>query len=150
VLKLIALGIFVVGVQFAAPAQTVMQPKAPNVVRSVVGDQNYDKLVLRLKSLNRDIESKGIHEFPGASGKMLTGYAYGEYYDWDLYFENIYLSYYGESKYNFTNLKIFLDREQPDGFISRTVGITYPRPRHVQAVSCPDSRPGVQAKWRQL
>jgi hypothetical protein len=92
VLKLIALGIFVVGFQFAAPAQTVMQPKALNVVRSVVGDQNYDKLVLRLKSLNRDIESKGIHEFPGASGKMLTGYAYGEYYDWDLYFENIYLS----------------------------------------------------------
>jgi putative isomerase len=131
VLKLIALGIFVVGFQFAAPAQTVMQPKAAKAVRSVVGDQNYDKLVLRLKSLNRDIESKGIHEFPGASGKMLTGYAYGEYYDWDLYFENIYLSYYGESKYNFTNLKIFLDREQPDGFISRTVGITYPRPRQM-------------------
>jgi putative isomerase len=131
VLKLIALGMFVLGAQLAVPAQTAIQPKPSNDVKSAVGAQNYDKLVLRLKALNRDIESKGIHDFPGVSGKMLTGYAYGEYYDWDLYFENIYLSYYGESKYDFTNIKVFLDREKPDGFISRTVGITYPRPRQM-------------------
>lgn len=131
VLKLIALGMFVIGAQLTTLSQTAIQTKPANDVKSLVGNQNYDKLVLRLKALNRDIESKGLHVFPGASGKMLTGYAYGEYYDWDLYFENIYLSYYGESKYNFTNLKVFLDRQQPDGFISRTVGITYPRPRQM-------------------
>ncbi|MDR3727925.1 MAG: trehalase family glycosidase [Terracidiphilus sp.] len=130
-LKLIALGMFVIGAQLTTLSQTAIQTKPANDVKSLVGNQNYDKLVLRLKALNRDIESKGLHVFPGASGKMLTGYAYGEYYDWDLYFENIYLSYYGESKYNFTNLKVFLDRQQPDGFISRTVGITYPRPRQM-------------------
>lgn len=95
---------------------------------STIGQPEHQKLLPRLKSLNSDIEAKGIHEFPGADGKLLTGYAYGEYYDWDLYFENIYLSYYGVSKYDFTNFKVFLDRQQPDGFVSRTLGITYPRP----------------------
>ena len=75
-----------------------------------------------------DIATKGLHDFPGADGEMLTGYAYGEYYDWDLYFENLYLSYYSVSQYNFTNFKVFLDRQQPDGFVSRTIGITYKRP----------------------
>lgn len=61
-------------------------------------------------------------------GKLITGYAYGEFFDWDLYFENLYLSYYGVSDYDFTNLKLFLDKQQPDGFIARTIGIKYPRP----------------------
>jgi hypothetical protein len=59
---------------------------------------------------------------------LITGYAYGEFFDWDLYFENLYLSYYGVSDYDFTNLKLFLDKQQPDGFIARTIGIKYPRP----------------------
>jgi hypothetical protein len=95
---------------------------------SLIGKQEYAELRGRLRSLNADIESKGLQDFPGAHGKLLTGYAYGEYYDWDLYFENIYLSYYGVSKYDFTNFKVFLDRQQPDGFVSRTLGITYLRP----------------------
>jgi len=28
---------------------------------------------------------------------VLTGYSYGEFYDWDLYFENLFLTYYRES-----------------------------------------------------
>jgi hypothetical protein len=85
-------------------------------------------LIVRLESLNGNIRSKGLHNFPGADGRLLTGYAYGEYFDWDLYFENLYLSYYGVSKYNFTNFKIFLDRQELDGFVSRTLGVKYPRP----------------------
>jgi putative isomerase len=65
-------------------------------------------------SLNHDIATKGLHDFREADGKMPAGYAYGEFYDWDLYFENVYLSYYGVSNYNFTNFKVFLDRQQPD------------------------------------
>jgi putative isomerase len=87
-----------------------------------------EALIARLESLNRDIQSKGLHDFPGSDGKLLTGYAYGEYFDWDLYFENLYLSYYGVSKYDFTNFKVFLDRQEPDGFVARTLGIKYPRP----------------------
>ena len=49
-------------------------------------------LKARLIQVNQDIRSKGLHAYPGSKDKLLTGYAYGEYYDWDLYFENVYLS----------------------------------------------------------
>ena len=104
------------------------QPQVASKSEATLLSAENEELAARLESLNNDIRSKGIHDFPGAGGKLLTGYAYGEYYDWDLYFENIYLSYYGVSKYDFTNFKVFLDRQQPDGFVSRTLGITYPRP----------------------
>lgn len=88
-------------------------------------------LKARLMQVNRDIEARGLHPFPGSDGKLLTGYAYGEFFDWDLYFENVYLSYYGVSQYDFTNLQIFLSRQQPDGFISRTLGVVYPKPQQM-------------------
>ena len=94
-----------------------------NALESFVGQADFEKLTPRLETLNRDIATKGLHDFPEADGKMLTGYAYGEFYDWDLYFENVYLSYYGVSTYDFINFKVFLDRQQPDGFVSRTIGI---------------------------
>jgi hypothetical protein len=80
----------------------------------------------RLFQLNHDIASRGIHAFPESKEKLLTGYAYGEFYDWDLYFENVYLSYYGVHKYDFSNLQVFLGRQKPDGFVSRT--LVKPRP----------------------
>lgn len=85
----------------------------------------------RLDQVNHDIQARGVHSFPGSNGKLLTGYVYGEFFDWDLYFENLYLSYYGVNKYDFTNLQVFLERQQPDGFISRTLGIVYPKPRQM-------------------
>lgn len=42
-------------------------------------------------------------------------------YDWDLYFENLYMSYFGISDYCFTNLKSFLNQQCVNGFISRTL-----------------------------
>jgi hypothetical protein len=78
-------------------------------------------LVDRLHQVNGDIRSKGLHDFPGSKEKLLTGYAYGEFYDWDLYFENLYLSYYGVSQFDFSNFEVFLGRQRPDGFISRTL-----------------------------
>jgi putative isomerase len=105
--------------------------KTSDDLRALVGEADYQRLGSRLKSLNADIAAKGLHDFPGAKEKLLTGYSYGEYFDWDLYFENIYLSYYGVSQYNFTNFRIFLDRQLPDGFVARTLGIVYPRPRQM-------------------
>ena len=75
----------------------------------------------RLLELNQDIRAKGLLPLEGSSEKLLTGYSYGEFYDWDLYFENLYLSYYGVSDYCFSNLKAFLDRQKPDGFVSRSL-----------------------------
>ena len=86
------------------------------------------KLKTRLEQVNQDIATRGLHSFPGSQEKLLTGYAYGEFFDWDLYFENVYLSYYGVSKFDFSNLEVFLDRQQPDGFVSRTLGVKFPRP----------------------
>lgn len=112
----------------AAESVDTVESRSADTLKSLIGDAEFQKLPGRFKAVNRDIAEKGLHDFPGGGGKLLTGYAYGEYYDWDLYFENLYLSYYGVGTYNFTNFKVFLDRQQADGFVSRTLGITYPRP----------------------
>ena len=111
-----------------AQPQQAVSPTSTRNLETLVGKDDWARLPVRLRELNSDIRSQGLHDFPGATGEMLTGYKYGEYYDWDLYFESLYLSYYGVSDYDLTNLKVFLDRQQPDGFISRTIGITYPKP----------------------
>jgi hypothetical protein len=71
--------------------------------------------------VNADVREHGLRTMPGIEGKLLTGYPYNEFYDWDLYFENLYLSYFGVWEYCFTNLKEFLNRQQPDGYISRSL-----------------------------
>ena len=109
-------------------AQNTPVENAGVIAKKMVGKDDWAKLPGRLDKLNVDIHDNGLHDFPGIDGKMLTGYQYGEYYDWDLYFESIYLSYYSEKQYNFANFKVFLDRQEPDGFIARTIGMTYPRP----------------------
>jgi putative isomerase len=88
-------------------------------------------LLTRLDALNHDITTRGMLNFPGSKQKLLTGYAYGEFYDWDLYFENVYLSFYGISAFDFSNLQVFLGREQPDGFISRTLAVKWHRPHQM-------------------
>ena len=127
-LKLVLLAGLMVGACCIGLGQQQVQEKSADGLVSLIGQDQYRQLLVRFDSLNRDIATRGLHDYQGVDGKLLTGYAYGEYYDWDLYFENLYLSYYGVSDYDFTNLKLFLDKQQPDGFISRTVGITYPRP----------------------
>jgi len=127
-LKWAALGVLLIGSFGTADVEPSEREGSTKSLESLIGKSNYTLLRVRLETLNNDIAERGLHDFPGAGGKLLTGYAYGEYYDWDLYFENVYLSYYGVSKYDFTNLKVFLDRQQPDGFVSRTLGIIYPRP----------------------
>jgi hypothetical protein len=107
-------------------------PPVGNPHQSKGIDQTRSELVReRLQQLNRDISKKGLHDFSQSREKLLTGYAYGEFFDWDLYFENIYLSYYGVSKFDFSNFAVFLSRQEPDGFIPRTLGITYPKPKQM-------------------
>lgn len=91
--------------------------------RKTIGEANWDKLQSRLNSLNHNIRTRGLHSFSGFKEKLETGYSEGNYFDWDLYFENLYLSYYGISTYDFSNLKMFLDRQKPDGFISRMISV---------------------------
>ena len=86
-----------------------------------IGATGWTELNHRLHTVNADIRAHGLRQIPGVEGTFLTGYPYNEFYDWDLYFENLYLSYYGVSTYCFTNLKEFLNREQPDGYVNRSL-----------------------------
>ncbi len=119
-------------VLFTAPSLPATPGEASqsqaDALKQLIGPVDYARLPERLQAVNKDIAQRGVHDFPGSSGQLLTGYAYGEYYDWDLYFENVYLSYFGVGEFNFTNFKVFLARQKPDGFISRTLGIANPRP----------------------
>jgi putative isomerase len=78
-------------------AETVERGKPETDLEVLIGRSELQQLHTRLESLNRDIVTSGLRDFPGAYGK-LTGYAYREYFDWDLYFENVYVSYYGVSR----------------------------------------------------
>jgi putative isomerase len=89
-----------------------------------IGPVQAAELLKRLQKTNSDIKLKGlktIRGVPNAGGNLLTGYPYTEFYDWDLYFENLYLGYYGVSLYCHTNLKLFLSRQQADGYVNRSL-----------------------------
>ncbi|MEG1427119.1 MAG: trehalase family glycosidase [Oscillospiraceae bacterium] len=80
----------------------------------------------KVEILNRNIKEHGIARLGGenlfiSTADLLTGYSYGEFYDWDLYFENIYLSYFGISKFCRNNVEAFLDRQLACGFVARTL-----------------------------
>ena len=107
------------GGEEAMATSTNPKPKDSN---SMIGDTTQGKLQNRLRELNKDILQKGIIWDTITKSKLLTGYSYGQFYDWDLYFENIYMSYYGIPEYNFANLNAFLKMQQPDGFIKRSFG----------------------------
>jgi hypothetical protein len=86
-----------------------------------IGASSWTELNHRLHYVNADIQAHGLRSIPGVDGTFLTGYPYNEFYDWDLYFENLYLSYFGVFAYCFTNLREFLNREQPDGYVNRSL-----------------------------
>lgn len=85
-----------------------------------IGSQQWDRLQKRLDEVNSHIRNRGIRSFQGQAD-LLTGYSYNEFYDWDLYFEDLYLSYYGVPRYCRTNVEAFLDRQLECGFVARTL-----------------------------
>ncbi|MFA6133807.1 MAG: trehalase family glycosidase [Phycisphaerae bacterium] len=95
--------------------------------RQGVGEHRWPHLIERLDRMNRHIRERGIKPWQNQVD-LLTGYSYGEFYDWDLYFENIYMSYFGVSRYCRNNLEAFLDQQHPSGFVARTLAV--PRMRH--------------------
>ncbi len=111
-----------------APATTpiVFSPKSPATADflKLIGPDEAAELLKRLQKTNSDIKLKGlktIRGVPNAGGNFLTGYPYTEFYDWDLYFENLYLGYFGVYPYCYTNLKEFLNRQHADGYVNRSL-----------------------------
>ncbi len=116
--------------QSTSPSATPTTPpfvpksKATADFLKAIGPEQAAVLLRRLEKTNSDLKLKGLKTIEGranAGGDFLTGYPYTEFYDWDLYFENLYLGYYGVSKYCFTNLKEFLSRQQADGYVNRSL-----------------------------
>jgi hypothetical protein len=106
--------------QAATQPAVALSPRAAALAKTV-GAAQWSELANRLRKTNADIRANGLRNFKGSPEKLLTGYPYNEFYDWDLYFENIYLSYYSVWPYCNSNLKLFLDRQQPDGYINRSL-----------------------------
>ena len=107
--------------QVASPGLSIPPTAAGRAFAKAVGEKIWGDLPPRLAAVNADIRAHGLRTIPGVNATLLTGYPYNEFYDWDLYFENLYLSYYGVWQYCFTNLREFLDREQPDGYVNRSL-----------------------------
>lgn len=107
--------------QVASPGLSIPPTATGKSFAKAVGERIWSDLPSRLAAVNADIRGHGLRTLPSVSGTLLTGYPYNEFYDWDLYFENLYLSYYGDWQYCFTNLREFLNRQQPDGYVSRSL-----------------------------
>ena len=88
-----------------------------SAVKEKIGEVAWRRLHARLAEVNGHIISRGIQSYQGKSD-LLTGYSCGEFFDWDLYFENVYMSYYGISRYCRTNLEAFLDQQLECGFVA--------------------------------
>lgn len=103
-----------------------------SIKKHVRGDRLEEKdegrLLQRLKEVTADMREKGIRYQNGR--RVFTGYAYAELYDWDLYFENLFLSYMGVSMFCRNGVEMFLDQQHESGFVPRTMGKVYPKPRH--------------------
>jgi putative isomerase len=109
------------GVSFAQGTPDPAASQGGQTFAEAIGSEKLEQLKTRLQTVNNDILVHGLRRMPGIKGTLLTGYPYNEFYDWDLYFENLYLSYYGVWPYCFTNLREFLDRQEPDGYINRSL-----------------------------
>ncbi len=105
------------------PNFTRRSPATADFLKAI-GPEKHALLLERLAKTNADIKLKGLKTIRGqanAGGTFLTGYPYTEFYDWDLYFENLYNAAYGVFPYCFTNLKEFLARQTADGYINRSL-----------------------------
>jgi glycogen debranching enzyme len=123
--KISILGLVLVMAVFSCnknKSEPITNSEPITIFKDKISDSTFSKLQKRLKQVNNDVLERGIVYDSIRGEKLLTGYSYGEYYDWDLYYENIYLSYYGISDYCFSNLNVFLSLQHENGFIPRSFG----------------------------
>lgn len=83
------------------------------------GRDTKEIVVTKIQEILDNIRTRGI--FYLARKDCVTGYGETEFYDWDLYFETLFLSYFGVFKFCRNNVELFLDTQHPSGFVSRTI-----------------------------
>ena len=81
------------------------------------GRDTKDMVIPKIREILQNIKHKGITYINRR--ECVTGYAIKELYDWDLYFETLFLSHFGVAKYCRNNVETFLDTQQENGYISR-------------------------------
>lgn len=81
------------------------------------GRPTHEVIVPKIQEVLNNIKTKGITYINRR--ECVTGYAIKELYDWDLYFETLFLSHFGVAKYCRNNVETFLDIQKPDGYVSR-------------------------------
>jgi len=80
-------------------------------------------LTSRIRETLNDIRTKGIIQTK--CGECITGYKNHELFDWDMYFENIFMSYFGPPDFMKNSVLTYLDLQEPSGFIPRTARYVY-------------------------
>jgi len=89
------------------------------------GRSTKESVIPKMQAILDDISNRGV--FYIQRKDCVTGYDVDEFYDWDLYFECLFLSHVGVSKFCRSNAELFLDMQLPSALVSRTVRC--PRPR---------------------
>lgn len=107
--------------------------KVSEFTKSYIGKNRYgksdpDNFERKLEKAVLDVKLKGVRTHKDK--EVVTGYYYNELYDWDMYFECLFLSYFGISQYCRNGVEMFLDTQEPSGFVARTMGLVHPKPRH--------------------
>lgn len=99
-----------------------------HTVPDFLGKDTKDISAVKIQQILNDMRDHGIIYQDGKN--CITGYAYHELFDWDMYFETLFLSYFGISKFCRTGVELFLDTQHDSGFVARTRGNVFPRERH--------------------
>ena len=111
-----------------------------------LGRDTRECVVPRMQAILDNITKRGI--FYIARRDCVTGYDADEFYDWDLYFECLFLSHFGVSQFCRSNTEMFLDLQYANGFVPRTVReprqspnpVFLPRPSGRGSFSLPKNR----------
>ena len=74
----------------------------------------------RLQEVNRHATEHGFLQWENKR-TILLGYSYPTLYDWDCWFEGLFWSHTGVSRYLRANTEAFLDAQRSNGYISRTL-----------------------------
>ena len=81
------------------------------------GRSTHETVIPKIQEVLNNIKNKGIAYINRR--ECVTGYAIKELYDWDLYFESLFLSHFGVAKYCRNNVETFLDIQEKNGYVSR-------------------------------
>ena len=71
------------------------------------------------EKIKRLMEAQGLQRHVPTGQTYYTSYT--DIYDWEMYFDGLWLAYYGGESHTIGGLRVFLGSQREDGFISRCV-----------------------------